>query len=234
MGADAYPHDRRAEDARSGRRPDERDRPRRSLVHERYDGRGYPDGIAGRRSIEARIVFCCDAFSAMTTDRPYREAMSEWEAIGELRVNSGTQFDPAVVDALVRGADRRNWTNLVGAKAAARPFRLGSGTRSLPFPQERPAGESPRSPSLLRRLALLAIPAGASARNSQGSQGEQPAPPWMRSPACSPRRPRNRAMRRFWSSRSHSPATCSATFSHPTAASRGPRAMAGSSTEVQR
>ena len=70
--------------------------------HERYDGRGYPDGIAGEEiPIEARIVFCCDAFSAMTTDRPYREAMSEWEAIGELQVNSGTQFDPAVVDALV-------------------------------------------------------------------------------------------------------------------------------------
>lgn len=70
--------------------------------HERYDGAGYPDGIEGEAiPIESRIVFACDAFSAMTTDRPYREAMSEPAAIAELRANSGSQFDPAVVDALV-------------------------------------------------------------------------------------------------------------------------------------
>lgn len=70
--------------------------------HERYDGAGYPDGIAGEEiPIEARIVFCCDAFSAMTTDRPYREAMSEANAIEELRANSGSQFDPRVVEALI-------------------------------------------------------------------------------------------------------------------------------------
>jgi len=70
--------------------------------HERYDGAGYPDGIAGEEiPIEARVVFCCDAFSAMTTDRPYREAMSEDDAVAELRRNSGTQFDARVVEALV-------------------------------------------------------------------------------------------------------------------------------------
>lgn len=69
--------------------------------HERWDGRGYPDGIAGERiPIESRIVFCCDAFDAMTTDRPYRRAMSEEAALEELRANSGTQFDPRVVQAL--------------------------------------------------------------------------------------------------------------------------------------
>ena len=70
--------------------------------HERWDGRGYPDGLIGDQIPEAaRIVFCCDAYSAMTTDRPYRKAMPVEEAVAELRTNSGTQFEPRVVDALV-------------------------------------------------------------------------------------------------------------------------------------
>jgi putative nucleotidyltransferase with HDIG domain len=70
--------------------------------HERWDGRGYPDGLAGEQiPVAARIVFCCDAYSAMTTDRPYRKAMPQDEAIAELRGNSGTQFEPRVVEALI-------------------------------------------------------------------------------------------------------------------------------------
>lgn len=70
--------------------------------HERYDGRGYPDRLAGEAiPIEARIVCCCDAFNAMTTDRPYRSALSLDAALSELRVNRGTQFDPRVVDCLL-------------------------------------------------------------------------------------------------------------------------------------
>ena len=70
--------------------------------HERWDGRGYPDGLIGDQIPEAaRIVFCCDAYSAMTTDRPYRKAMPREDAIAELRKNSGTQFEPRVVDALI-------------------------------------------------------------------------------------------------------------------------------------
>jgi HD-GYP domain-containing protein (c-di-GMP phosphodiesterase class II) len=69
--------------------------------HERFDGTGYPDGLVGNEiSLVARIVCCCDAFSAMTTDRPYRAARTEGEALTELRACSGTQFDPAVVRAL--------------------------------------------------------------------------------------------------------------------------------------
>jgi HD-GYP domain-containing protein (c-di-GMP phosphodiesterase class II) len=75
--------------------------------HERFDGGGYPDGLAGEEiSLEARIVSCCDAFSAMTTDRSYRKARSATAALEELRRCAGTQFDPAVVDAVdavVRG-----------------------------------------------------------------------------------------------------------------------------------
>jgi HD-GYP domain-containing protein (c-di-GMP phosphodiesterase class II) len=69
--------------------------------HERWDGAGYPDRLAGEAiPLVARIVCCCDAFSAMTTDRPYRAARTPAEAVEELRRCSGTQFDPAVVEAL--------------------------------------------------------------------------------------------------------------------------------------
>jgi HD-GYP domain-containing protein (c-di-GMP phosphodiesterase class II) len=70
--------------------------------HERYDGRGYPDGLAREQiPIVARIVACCDAFHAMTTDRPYRKALPLEDALGELHSGSGTQFDPRVVAALI-------------------------------------------------------------------------------------------------------------------------------------
>ena len=70
--------------------------------HERWDGHGYPDGIAGEEiPLVARIVCCCDAFNAMTTDRPYRRALTLAVAVEELERNAGTQFDPAVVAALV-------------------------------------------------------------------------------------------------------------------------------------
>ncbi len=70
--------------------------------HEHYDGSGYPDGLAGDDiPIEARICSCCDAFSAMTTDRSYRSALPLEDAFEELRANAGSQFDPMVVTALI-------------------------------------------------------------------------------------------------------------------------------------
>jgi HD domain len=70
--------------------------------HEDFDGTGYPDGLAGEEiPIEARIVTCCDAFSAMTTTRSYRKAMDTEAAVEELRRCAGTQFDPDVVAVLV-------------------------------------------------------------------------------------------------------------------------------------
>jgi diguanylate cyclase (GGDEF)-like protein len=70
--------------------------------HERWDGDGYPDGLSGDQiPIEARIVLACDAYHAMVTDRPYREAMSHPAAMAELTANAGTQFDPEVIEALV-------------------------------------------------------------------------------------------------------------------------------------
>ena len=69
--------------------------------HEDWDGTGYPDRLAGEDiPLAARIVRCCDAYSAITTDRPYRKARSAHEAVVELRRCAGTDFDPAVVEAL--------------------------------------------------------------------------------------------------------------------------------------
>ncbi len=73
--------------------------------HERFGGGGYPDGLVGDEiPLVARIVCCCDAYSAITTDRPYRAGRSAEEALEELRRCAGTQFDPDVVDALARVA----------------------------------------------------------------------------------------------------------------------------------
>jgi diguanylate cyclase (GGDEF)-like protein len=75
--------------------------------HERFDGSGYPDGLAGSAiPIGSRIILACDAYHAMTSDRPYRGAMAHQEAIAELATCAGTQFDPKVVSALVSCLDR--------------------------------------------------------------------------------------------------------------------------------
>jgi diguanylate cyclase (GGDEF)-like protein len=77
----------------------------RSIVrscHEHYDGRGYPDGISGDEiPLESRIILVCDAFHAMTTDRPYRKRLSVEEACRRLREAVGTQFDPTVVEVFL-------------------------------------------------------------------------------------------------------------------------------------
>jgi HD-GYP domain-containing protein (c-di-GMP phosphodiesterase class II) len=70
--------------------------------HERWDGTGYPDRLAGEAiPLAARIVCACDAWSAMTTDRSYRKARPAVEAAAELRASAGTHFDPAVVETLL-------------------------------------------------------------------------------------------------------------------------------------
>jgi HD-GYP domain-containing protein (c-di-GMP phosphodiesterase class II) len=77
-------------------------------AHEHWDGGGYPDGLAGAQiPLGARIVLAADAYHAMTSDRPYRAGKSEEEARAELIDNSGTQFDPEVVEALLSVLERR-------------------------------------------------------------------------------------------------------------------------------
>jgi diguanylate cyclase (GGDEF)-like protein len=76
--------------------------------HERFDGTGYPHGLAGADiPLSSRILSVTDAFDAMTSDRPYRKAMRIEAALKELRDNAGTQFDPVVVDAFVRLIEQR-------------------------------------------------------------------------------------------------------------------------------
>jgi HD-GYP domain-containing protein (c-di-GMP phosphodiesterase class II) len=76
--------------------------------HERWDGTGYPDRLAGEEiPLGSRIVLACDAYDAMTTDRPYRKAMSRTDARAELRLHAGSQFDPRVVDTLLEVFERR-------------------------------------------------------------------------------------------------------------------------------
>jgi HD-GYP domain-containing protein (c-di-GMP phosphodiesterase class II) len=71
--------------------------------HERFDGAGYPDRLAGEEiPIEARIILVCDAYHAMTTDRPYRKRMPAEEALRRLHEAAGTQFDPRVVEVCAR------------------------------------------------------------------------------------------------------------------------------------
>ena len=70
--------------------------------HEHFDGSGYPDGLHGEDiPIGSRIILACDTYSAMTTTRPYRDALSHGEAIAELARCAGTQFDPKVTEALI-------------------------------------------------------------------------------------------------------------------------------------
>jgi putative nucleotidyltransferase with HDIG domain len=79
--------------------------------HERWDGKGYPDRLAGRAiPLGARIVAVCDAYRAMTEDRPYRKALPEADARRELTTGIGSQFDGDCVDALLRAVDRRTGT----------------------------------------------------------------------------------------------------------------------------
>jgi HD-GYP domain-containing protein (c-di-GMP phosphodiesterase class II) len=69
--------------------------------HERWDGRGYPDGLAGKKiPLASRIVFCADAFQAIRSDRPYRQARPAAVALDEVRRCAGSQFAPQVTDAL--------------------------------------------------------------------------------------------------------------------------------------
>jgi HD-GYP domain-containing protein (c-di-GMP phosphodiesterase class II) len=75
--------------------------------HERWDGRGYPDGLSGDEiPVLSRITFVCDAYDAMVSDRPYRQALPPPVAADEVREHTGSQFCPRAADALLRVLQR--------------------------------------------------------------------------------------------------------------------------------
>jgi putative nucleotidyltransferase with HDIG domain len=93
--------------------------------HERWDGTGYPDGLAGEEiPLEARIVSCCDTWNAMRTDRPYRKALTYDVAVAELIAVSGAQLDPQIVQSLLQ---------IVAIEAAAE--RVSPDADGAPQPQ---------------------------------------------------------------------------------------------------
>ncbi len=87
--------------------------------HEHFDGKGYPDGLAGTAiPLGARIIAVCDAFNAMTSERPFRKAMSPAVALRELENCAGSQFDPDVVDAFFASSAERSGAVKGGSAAA--------------------------------------------------------------------------------------------------------------------
>jgi HD-GYP domain-containing protein (c-di-GMP phosphodiesterase class II) len=87
--------------------------------HERWDGKGYPDGLSGEDiPLASRIVFVCDAYHAITSTRPYREAKPTEVALQELEAHAGSQFDPNAVQALARVVGQAESPRRVSAPAS--------------------------------------------------------------------------------------------------------------------
>ena len=148
--------------------------------HERWDGTGYPDSLAGEEiPLGSRIVFVADSFDAMTSDRPYNRPRSPEEAMFELRACAGTQFDPVVVEAFCAvWAEREAPASRYGSgasrpprppapRAASRAAAPPSGCRS----RSRPASRSPRRPSGRRPSSRTPpeTPTGAPRRCCRGT-----------------------------------------------------------------
>ena len=134
-----------------------------AALHERFDGNGYPDGLAGRDiPLASRIVFACEAYRAMLADRPYRRALTAADALKVLDYNAASQFDPAVVNAI--------FAVLAPGAGSAPPPAPRDGPRP-PVEDERPAA-APAPP---------VVPVADVLPESLGQRGREeeigPAPP---------------------------------------------------------
>jgi putative nucleotidyltransferase with HDIG domain len=109
--------------------------------HERFDGTGYPDGLRGSAiPLASRITFACDAYHAITSDRPYRSALDPADARRELQAGSGTQFDPEVVNALLQELNGEP-TEPVDIKGADRPT-VRRDVLNVQIPRQTPVWET--------------------------------------------------------------------------------------------
>jgi putative nucleotidyltransferase with HDIG domain len=164
--------------------------------HERWDGTGYPDGLSGRAiPLGARIVAVCDAYRAMTEDRPYRAALSTSEARDELEAGAGTQFDADCVKALFKALVRRDSFARRPATRRSPPFEAYSPARRKPNldenapPRSRSSVRHPPGRSHERRCVL-----GLAVRHPEPRTGS----PQLRRPggrACSGSSPRGSRVR---------------------------------------
>ena len=98
-------------------------------LHEHWNGGGYPEGLKGEEiPLASRVVLACDAYDAMTRDRPWRSALEPWVAVRELRNGAGRQFDTAVVDALTAALREQRistpFSGLTTPRARRRPSRV--------------------------------------------------------------------------------------------------------------
>ncbi|MGH7712276.1 MAG: HD-GYP domain-containing protein, partial [Gemmatimonadaceae bacterium] len=110
--------------------------------HERWDGNGYPDGIAAETiPLGARIIMISDTIDAMSTDRPYRKALPFERVVGELLKYRGVQFDPELVDVTINSVTVRR---LVSDEAFLAE-RTTTPIRPVARPQSRPALRSQKS-----------------------------------------------------------------------------------------
>jgi len=121
--------------------------------HETWEGNGYPDKLGGTDiPIEARIVSICDAYEAMTADRPYRKAMSAAVAMSRLEAASGTQFDPELVPAFRRAAERigERVTDPIPLEQSPMTTRAKRVPAAVIYGRSMSAGRSMASPSSAR------------------------------------------------------------------------------------
>ncbi|HNR35604.1 MAG TPA: FHA domain-containing protein [Candidatus Hydrogenedentes bacterium] len=125
--------------------------------HERYDGKGYPFGLAGKDiPLEGRLIAVADTFDAMTSNRPYRKGLDPQIAIDELLKGRGTQFDPECVDALVEAyhagrISRIIQESLAGGMSIACPFC----STFIGIPEGTPVGQEFECNVCHRRVKLL-------------------------------------------------------------------------------
>jgi diguanylate cyclase (GGDEF)-like protein len=132
-------------------------------AHERYDGGGYPDGLAGEAiPLGSRVIFCADAFHAIRSDRPYRAGRPVADAVAELEANAGTQFDPEVAATLIAvvGEARTQATRFGMRRAMARSPRLMALLLTLALGGSALAAE-PHVRHAVRDAVRAVVPAGA-------------------------------------------------------------------------